>query len=204
MFVLAALAPVALMAVLSFVQVSDVLRQERDRELVRSARSYGTVLSERLQWVESMLIDAGSTPSPLSRLAPPVGNVLTGVALLDRSGRPVTQIGQPLSLAGFDPLSIDPSQQKRRTALLTNNAGNNVAPELVYAVPGSNENGFIAVALAPAFLWGDRAGDPENTGLCVAASSGKQRFCSQPIPEKAWLRLVVETPHGERMTRLEG
>jgi diguanylate cyclase (GGDEF)-like protein len=203
MFVLAALAPVALMAVLAFTQVSDVLRQERDRELVRSARSYGMAVVERLQWAESMLADAASSPSPLARLAPRVGSMVSGVALLDRNGRQLAQIGSPPSLSGFDPLALDASRQQRRTALLTEGAVAQAAPELVYAVRGGHELGFIAVALAPAYLWGDRAGDPEGTGLCVAASDGKQLFCTQPIPERVLLRLVVDAPRGERMTQFE-
>ncbi len=203
MFVLASLAPAALMAVLSFTQVSDVLRQERDRELVQAARSFGLAVRERLYWTESLLIDAASSPSPAVRLSPRLGRELAGLAMLDRNGRPLSQAGRPPALADFDPRSLDPASQKRRTALRVGGPSEASAAVLVYAVPGSGEIGFIAVSLAPGFLWGDRAADPEHTGLCVAAHSGQPIFCSAPMPDKVLLHLAVETPHGERMAQFD-
>ncbi len=203
MFVLAALAPVALMSALSFSQVSNVLRQERDRELVQAARTYGLAVLERLRWAETALIDAGSGPNPAARLAPRVGHELLGASVLDRSGKPLTQLGQPPRLTGFDVRSIDTGRDRRRTAFLAEEAGDATAPELVYAVPGQGDVGFIAVALAPSFVWGNRAADPENTGVCVAASTGQRLFCAQPMPAKVLLRLTVETPRGERTAQFE-
>jgi diguanylate cyclase (GGDEF)-like protein len=203
MFVLAALAPVGLMAALSFTQVSDVLRQERDRELVQSARTFGLAVFERLRWVEAMIIHSGASASPADRLAPRIGQELAGMALLDRGGRRLMQVGRAPSLTGFDPLSIDTTRGKRRTALLTDNTADAAAPELVYALPGNGEIAFVAVALSPEFLWGSRAADPQHTGLCVMASTGKRLFCSQPMPEKVLLRLTVEAPHGERLAQFE-
>jgi diguanylate cyclase (GGDEF)-like protein len=202
MFVLASLAPVALMAGLSFMQVSTVLRQEGDEELVHAASNYGRAVLERLRWTESMLADASSS-TPLSRLTPRIGHELAGVALLDRSGKPLTHAGDAPLLKGFDPLSIDPQRDRRHALLLTASASQAVAPVLVHAVTGGGEVGFIAAALSPAFLWGQSDAAREHTGLCVADAAGRKLYCSQPMTDAALLRLAVETPHGGRVAQFD-
>ena len=203
LFVFAALAPVALMAALSFQQVSDVLREARDRELVQSARTFGLGVLERLRWTDSLLGEAATVPTPLTRLAPRVGRELSGVAVLNRQGRLLQQIGELPVLTSFDPLSIDPASIPRRTALLTEVATDASAAVLVQPVAGAGEIGFIAAAISPAYLWGNRGADPERTVLCASATTGTTLFCSQPTPEKALLRLVVETPRGESTAQFD-
>jgi diguanylate cyclase (GGDEF)-like protein len=195
-FVLVSLAPAAVMAVLSFAQVSQVLREEADQELVQSATIFGLAVSERLRWAESTLSDAAGSANPARRLSGRIGKEFTGATLLDRAGQPLAHVGEPPPLDGFDRLSIDTGRDPRRTALLTAGADEARAPVLVYAAAGGGEVSFIAAGLAPEFLWGDRATHPEHTGLCVANLLGRRLFCSQPMPQKELLRLVAGSPNG--------
>jgi diguanylate cyclase (GGDEF)-like protein len=203
MFVLASLAPVVLMAVLSFGQAADALRSEADRNLVGLARTFGLTVAERLRWSESLLADAGRKDNPELLLATRIGYEFVGATVLDRSGRLLAQLGKPPLLGGFDPRSIDPSKDSRRTALLPTEAGDAAALVLVHATSGPGDIGFIAAAVAPEFLWGSAAGVHDQTGLCAAAGSGQRLFCSGPMPDKSLLRLALETPHGGRTLQFE-
>lgn len=203
LFVLASLAPAALMALLSFHQVTDALRDARDAELAHSARNFGAVILERLVWAESLLADAGSgSAAAVARLAPRLGREFAGFALIDRKGRTLAQHGEPLQLASLDPSGLERGAERRRTMLLTDGSGT-VRPTLVHAVAGSGELAFIAAALSEDFLWGDRQAHPDKTGLCVATSAGSRLFCSEPLADDALRRLVREAPFRDQQEPFE-
>jgi diguanylate cyclase (GGDEF)-like protein len=197
MFVLASLAPVALMAMLSFSQVSSVLVKEADRTLLRSARHYGKEIIDRMRWIESNLADAAGSPNPSQRLALRMGRELTSVAVLDRAGQPLAQAGEPMVLSGFDPLSIDARRSDRRTLLFISSYRGEPRPVLVHPL-SAGEGGYIAAGISPTILWDSHEQEPGHPAFCVAVTDGTKLFCSRPVPEKMLLRLAVEAPRGDQ------
>jgi len=201
MFVLTALAPVALMTALSFAQVSDAMRLEHDRDLVQSARAYGTAVFERLRWVESLLSVAAAGNSPVASLSARIGHELDGFVVLDRKGRLLASGGQPPPLAELARFSEDGARDDRRPALLTWSSDKAAAQGLVYAIRGAEQIGLIAVALAPGFLWSADAADPQQTSFCALTHAGVRLFCSQPMPHEALLRLAAEPSQADRLAQ---
>ena len=192
MFVLASLLPVALLAGLSFTYVSHVLQERVDRELAQDARLFGISLGDRLLMAESFLMEAAGAAKPAERFSARIGREFDGVLLLDRRGRPMARIGRAPSLTGFDPQSLDPGSDQRRSALLVAGADGS-ALEIVHAVDGSGEVGFVAASLSGRFVSGERLGDPSSDGLCVATAGGKALFCSTPVPGDSLMQLIEQT-----------
>ena len=203
MFVLASLAPVALMAALSFSHVSTVLLQEADQHLANEARAYGSAVAERLRWIESTLVDAGIAGNPSARLASRVGRELTGVTMLDRRGQPLAHIGERLPLAGFDPQTADHRASPRGTLLLVADDNGRAVPLLLHAAQGGSGIGYIAAGIEPEFLWGTGAAGQGLAALCVTAGDERRLFCSRSLADPLLRQLGAATRRGERAFEFE-
>jgi len=201
MLVVTALAPVALMAGLSFSQVSDAMRQQHDNDLVQSARVYGAAVLDRLRWVESLVSVAATGTAPVASLSARVGHELDGFVILDHRGRPLAQGGQPPPLAELARFSESRAPRDHRSALLTWRSDKAGAQGLVYAPNRAEQIGLIAVAISPAFLWSDSAADPQQTSFCALTAAGVRLFCSQPMPDEALLRLAAEPVQTDRLAQ---
>jgi HAMP domain-containing protein len=201
MFVVTALAPVALMAGLSFTQVSDAMRLEHDAALVHSARAYGLAVLDRLRSVESLVAVAATGAYPAAGLTARVGHELEGFIVLDRKGRALAQGGRPPPLTTLGTLPASAAPADRRSALLTWPANGGAESGLAYAMDESSPIATVAVTLSPAFLWAARDADPQQPGFCVLSEAGVPLFCPVPLPDEARLRLTAAAAPGERLTQ---
>ena len=191
MFVVTALVPVALMAGLSFTQISDAVRQEHDAELMQSARAYGAAVLDRLRWVDSLVVVAAAGSSPIASLTARLGRELEGFAVLDRRGRLIGSGGQPPPLAVLSRFTEVGARYDGRPALITWDTAGEPAQGLAYAVNGSEQIGVVAVTLAPQFLWSARSVDPQPALYCATTDAGARLFCSQPVPDEALQQLAA-------------
>jgi len=201
MFVLTALAPVALMAGLSFSQVSDMMRVEHDADLIRSARAYGTAVVDRMRWVESLAAMAASGGSPAASLSTRLGKELDGFVVLDRRGRLVAKGGETPPLSQVMSLQEGAANPKGRSALLTWPSNDALALGLVYTANETEQVGLVAVTLSPGFLWETPAGGAPDSRFCALTTSGARLFCSGPLPEEALLRLTADASSDERLAQ---
>ena len=201
MFVLTALAPVALMAGLSFLQVSDAMRHKHDADLMQSARAYGAAVYDRLRWVESLLAVAASGGSPAASLSARLGNELDGFVVLDRKGAVVASDGKLPPLALLAGLPEGALNRQRRSALLTWPVDGVAASGIVRAAEEPGSGGLIAVTLSPAFLWSAHAADAQDTSFCAVTTAGVRLFCSGPMPDEALLRLTAAASPAERLAQ---
>ncbi len=194
MFVLTALVPAALIAGLSFTQVSDAVRQEHDAKLMQSARTYGAAVLDRLKWVDSLVAVAAAGNSPIASLTARVGHEFDGFAVVDRRGRLIGSGGQHPPLAALANYPDLGARYDGRPTLIAWEAAGALAQGLAYAVK-SDQIAVIAVALAPQFLWSARSVDPQPTIHCAGTDAGARLYCSQPVPEEALL--LAAGPAGE-------
>jgi len=200
LFIVTALAPAALMAILAFGQGADALRERADSNLTASARLLGNSILDRLLSAESLLAISAGGKDSAARLASRMGHELKGFALFDRSGRPLMDpAGSPL-LKEIEPTSISFTGDGRQTALLLDGKAREMV--LVHAVPDATEIGFVAAVLSPKFLLGALAISREMR-LCVATSNGERLFCSQTIPDETLWRLAMRKPSGEGLAQFE-
>ena len=202
MFVVTALAPVALMAGLSFSQVADVMREEHDTTLMRSAHVYGSAVFDRMRWAESLLAVAATSSSPAASLSARIGNELDGFVVFDRRGRLVAKGGAAPPLS--QPLSLQEDvarDRQGRSALLTWQSNQGLAAGLAYTATEADQVGMIAVTLSPAFLWEAPAGEAPGTRFCATTPAGARLFCSGPMPDEALLRLTATVLPEERLAQ---
>ncbi|MBK9244125.1 MAG: EAL domain-containing protein [Burkholderiales bacterium] len=200
--VLTALIPVALMAGLSFLQVSDAMRRQQDSDLLQSARAYAATVVDRLRWIDSLVAVAASSTSPAASLSARLGRELDGYVVYDRKGRLLGHGGRqpPQEALAKAPDSGD--RRDRRPALLSWLSADGPAQALAYAFDGAESVGSIAVTLSPEFAWQAAALDGQQTVFCAATASGERLACAQPVPQEALLQLASAEPaDGQRLTR---
>ena len=201
MFVLTALLPAALMAGLSFSQVSDAMRQQHDADLTRSARAYGAAVFDRLRFVEALLAVAANGGSPAASLSARLGAELDGFVVLDRKGSVVASGGEAPPLAQVAAFRQSMANGHRRTGMLTWPAKDAAASGLVLAAEEPGNVGWIAVTLSPAFLWAAHAGDQKDAAFCALTRTGARLSCTGPLADEALLRLVAAASPADRLAQ---
>ena len=201
MFVLAALVPVALMAGLSFTQVSVAAREGHDSDLLQSARVYGAAVLDRLRMVDSLVAVAATGTSAAASLSARLGKELDGFVVLDRKGRLLEQGGRLPPPVGLARAAESSARDDRRPALLTWVAADGPAQALAYTFDGATQAGIIAVTLSPEFLWKSRLADPLQTVFCAATETGERLHCARPVPHESFLRLLVEPAKSDRVAQ---
>ena len=181
-YVGAALLPIATLAVLVYLHVSDGLQQARDAQLVQAARSYGAALQDRLLVLDSALREVAALPSPSPALE---------AALSSRVGKEfdaVTRLGPGVQRAdpaatGGTPVQLDAALRdelaRGKTALrLTDEASPRVV--LLRKAAGA-EPAVVAATVAPAYLAGDPDAVPKMTGICVMSAGQVVSGCQKRV-----------------------
>ena len=195
--VLTALIPVALMAALSFLQVSDALRRQQDSDLLQAARVYAATVLDRLRWVDSLVAVATSGTSPANSLSARLGRELDGYAVFDRKGRLVGHGGRLPPQEALAKALDSGARRDRRPAMVSWLSPNGPALALAYAFDGAEPIGSIAVTLSPEFLWQAPALDGRQTTFCAATEAGERLACSQPMPQEALQQFALEPTQEE-------
>jgi diguanylate cyclase (GGDEF)-like protein len=190
MFLAAGLVPIVLLASLSYVYLSRFAPALFEDALALQADQYAAAIDGRLKWAQSVLRRAAAAPKPAAELSPRAGLEFAGVSLLDRQGQPLHQEGQKPLLAGFDPRSLDPTDARRATALLSP-ATPASGLDVVLAVADHPKIAFIAAALSPRFLWDEASPEPSRPVRCVFTASGERLSCPYALSAGAWPALTT-------------
>jgi diguanylate cyclase (GGDEF)-like protein len=169
LFVISALLPLSLLAILSFTQVRSLLLTQGDNRLAAQAKSYGMGVFERLLLATDVAYSAGSIGANDARrdsMAPRAFRNLTSV----RGNSEELLFGEPHTLPR-DALAIERIQ-----------AGNPVLEvsqdgKLYLAVPTAT--GYVMGQLRPDYVWGPVDELPALTEFCVLREADRLLlFCS--------------------------
>ena len=176
LFVVAALLPLALMALLSMTHVRGALIEQGERRLAADAKTFGSAAFGHLldaSDVARLAVDSWSEPAG-GRLAL---QAFDSLAHLAPDGSIRLLAGQPLDLAPT------PAERDRLDAghrVLRRAHRPDGAQQVVVIVPLGSERGrgWAVAALRDDFLWGDREAWPAAVAFCVI-DSGTQTpvFC---------------------------
>lgn len=177
LFVLSAFVPLALVALLTVLQVRTLLLQQGDQRLGAIAKSYGMTLFERLMFASDVATSAAASPQQSfgpESMAPRVFRSLATIGSGDLV-EPIfgdTELGPP-----------GPAHRGRlaegKDVIAISRAGEN-ARVLIYA-RAENGRGFVAGELKPEYLWGPADEAPAHTEFCVAEETvAGPLYCSNP------------------------
>ena len=184
LFLFVAILPIAVIALLSHLQVVTSLRAERDAELVQAAKSYGLTLMARLGWIETLLANGTVAESAMHRLTDRIEHEIEGVAVLDAAGVPLLARGRAphKELLGSPSVLFAASRHQKALAF---EAGADGRPVMLVRRPTDlGEPRFLAVALSPTYLWGERDLNPALTDFCVLDEAGRRLHCSDAAAER--------------------
>jgi diguanylate cyclase (GGDEF)-like protein len=190
MLAFATLVPMALLALLTDYKVSHSLGEQRDAELARHAKNYGLTLLERLGHVEDVALRLrpelqGSRPLTQLRAGELANDSeILALARVDESGTVVDSAGPmpPLAgaLAALDAATRNDLAAGRSALLLPARSGDPVTL-LVPLARGGQAARHAAIAIDPAWLWGDPDLAPVMTSYCVVAGALRLN-CPAPVP----------------------
>jgi diguanylate cyclase (GGDEF)-like protein len=171
LFVLCALVPLAVVAVMTLTQVRALLLQQGENRLAAQAKNYGMAFFERLLLATDIAYSAGATPRLPADSNSMVDRAFKSIAVA-RDGNIVALGGGPLAV-GLDQTARDRLDGGKPVLVVTPDN------RLVLAAPTAN--GFVVGELRPDYVWGPADELPAMTEFCVVQDSDrKPLYCSTP------------------------
>lgn len=180
LFVACALLPITLLAIVAFYQVSEQLRSEGGKQLLRASKSQGMAIFERLSMLDAEMQMLSSQSR--ERRPPKPDNVLkshfASMTVFDSYGEPAVLWGDPLSLPAVN--------QKQKLHLLSGKSLISVYPcsnlfgscvgmtRLID--PGRPAMGTLVGELSTNYLW-DTQKLPADFEFCIALDSRATPSC---------------------------
>ncbi len=202
LFLFSSTVPLALLAILTYRGVSDLLERQVEAELGAYGKSYGIEVFARLRAAQAMLARIGSARDAGERRSALVGaegeRPFAAAAAVDERGA----IGALAGLAQLPPALLGgaldapdaPGLRPGADALLALAGHGAEAPLLLVHGAGSGgaHRGRLVAALDPGYVFGDADSLPAQTGMCaIDAQRGAVLHCSDPrlaAAALAWAR----------------
>lgn len=195
LFVLAAFVPSAMMAVLGWNQLRDVVARHVQRELDQAGSAYGRSLYDRLLAAEFMLaqmaerIRSGDAPGANPE-GDGLGRFFRGVTLMRGADR--EQLAGSAVAPQPHPGASDFGKPAQGEALLYVGAAS--VPTLMLPVdPKDPRRGLLVAELGADFLWGDADSLPGQTDICVLAAQAIVLHCSKAALQPLARRLAEDS-----------
>jgi diguanylate cyclase (GGDEF)-like protein len=180
LFVLSAFIPLGLVAVLSLVQVRDVLLEEAEQRLAARSKAYGYGVLEHLLLASEAAAGALTYRDHRWQAPPSLGRYFRSVGILDANGALIPVLGEPVLPA------LSPEQQRRLASgrHTVAFAPARDAARMFLLVPDFNiAPGAVLVGeLQPEFLWGAVDLLPAATEFCVIEEETRTLLsCASPF-----------------------
>jgi putative nucleotidyltransferase with HDIG domain len=190
LFVLCALLPIGVLAVLSFNQVTDQLYRQGRGRLRQATKAVGQSIYERLLFLEGELRLVASTMvvgtrAPSGGFAEDLARRLLGLTLVTDAGRQRPVFGRVPSVAEFDAAERRHLTSGKTLIFSQSRAG---SPERVFMSllvdPQDPRRGVLVAEINSPYLWGtvDEGALPALTELCILDQSSRPLFCSPALP----------------------
>ena len=183
LFVSCALLPITVLAIMSFYQVSQQLREESRGQLMGMSESQGMLIDERLQSLDGdlQLISWQSKGDRIPELSGPLQDHFKALAIFDENGSPLAEWGGKLEAPGLAP--GDASYVQSGKALLQTHPCQDLAGNCIRLVRameiGQSTRRILVGEINPEYLW-VRQHLPAGLEACVQTASGAELFCSDP------------------------
>ncbi|HEX9726709.1 MAG TPA: HD domain-containing phosphohydrolase [Vicinamibacteria bacterium] len=189
LFVLCSLAPITVLAVLSFTHVTGQLNEQSQSRLRQASKALGMAVVERLMFLEANLTTVAATLELGSwseekgggsvAVTRDLGGRFKRLGIMSSSGEYRVLLGEPR-----EPIGLTADQRAEipsgRSLLLRERITNGaVALFMVRAVnPENVESGLLLGELDPGYLWGGDSSLPPLTELCILDHKNLVLFCS--------------------------
>jgi putative nucleotidyltransferase with HDIG domain len=192
LFVLCALVPIIVLAILSFRQVTVQLHQQSQSRLRQATKAVGVAIYERLLVLEAEMkiiesdsnIGSGHIPQRGGEnLGKAVSQRFGGLILLGGAGRERSLVGQV-----EDPPHFSGPEREHLNAgntLITSQLRPGLGARIFMSrVLPKRPGGILVGEINPAYLWdtGDDSTLPPDMQLCVLGQDNVELFCSVDIP----------------------
>ncbi|MFN4361721.1 MAG: putative bifunctional diguanylate cyclase/phosphodiesterase [Hylemonella sp.] len=194
LFLLSALLPALLLALLAYAQMRAMDREHAQRQVELEAASYTSGLYERLLGAHFMLgvqavsLRQGVTPDP--ELDGPARRVYTRIEVQPLAQSPVGSEAARAHLARGESLLLTRGEVQAPRLLL------------VRAVdPARPELGLLEGELASAYLWGDAEDLAHQTQVCVRDALGLVLHCTDPALRPLAERQGLQAADPQEMTQ---
>lgn len=173
LFALSALVPIAVVALLSYSELTERLTQQSESRLRDAAKNYGMAILGRLQSVDRHLEEIAAqirtgAPGIVGELQ--IRHGMADTPVLIRPAWPFSMEETPRILAHL---------QSGRGVLSYRLQANSVEQFLLSRLidPELASDGIIVATIEPSYLWGDLEALPESIDFCVAHDR-ERLFCS--------------------------
>ena len=193
LFIFCALVPILALAIISFIQVTEQLYDQGQRQLHQSSKALGMSIIERLSFLENELKffslrfnanPGASTPGPAGEYSEGLKERFRGLALITDSGECMPffgHIGRPAELSQEEKQHL----RSGKTLVLTQFSGGKRSHlYIVRAVdPQDPKQGTLCAEINSMYLWGLSEYDtlPSMTELCVLDKSNKVIYSTIPL-----------------------
>jgi HAMP domain-containing protein len=203
LFVLCALLPIAILAILSFRQVTKQLDQQSRTRLRQATKATGMALFERLLFLEGELLQVaanaatasgGAIRPPTRGLAEDLASRFTGLTVITEAGRQIPMLGRVADLSQFS--AADKQHINSGKTLVSTDArpGGPVRVFMSLLIdPQGPRRGILMGEINTPYLWGtvEEGALPPLTELCVLDQSSRPLFCS-PVLSGAFAAQAAE------------
>ncbi|HSD52436.1 MAG TPA: HD domain-containing phosphohydrolase [Candidatus Methylomirabilis sp.] len=190
LFVLCALLPIAILAILSFRQVTKQLDEQSRIRLRQATKATGMALFERLLFLEGEMLQVAANTATVSggAIRPPTRGLVEdlatrfiGLTVLTEAGRPIPMFGR---VEDLPPLSAADRRHLSSGKTLVSTDARPGTPVRVFMSllvdPREPHRGILMGEVNAPYLWGtvEEGALPPLTELCVLDQSSRPLFCS--------------------------
>ncbi len=189
LFILCSLAPITVLAIVSFTHVTSQLNEQSQKRLRQASKALGMAVFERLTFLEANLTTVAASlqlgswgeeneegPVAVTR---DLGARFKRLGVVSVGGKYQALLGEPR-----EPIQLTPNQRRDiesgRSLLLQERTGDSALSILmIRAVDSANvESGLLLGELEPGYLWGGESSLPPMTDLCILDHTDAVLFCS--------------------------
>ncbi len=190
LFVLCALLPIAVLAILSFRQVTKQLDQQSRIRLRQATKATGMALFERLLFLEGEMLQVAANTAALSggAIRPPTRGLaedlatrFTGLTVITEAGRQIPMFGRVEDLSQLSAADRQHINSGKTLVSTDVRPGRPVRVLMSLLIdPREPQRGILMGEVNTPYLWGtvEEGALPPLTELCVLDHSSRPLFCS--------------------------
>lgn len=190
LFLLSAILPVLLTAILSYTQVSNLLVDNSKQQLKSLSKTYGLSILDRLNYTDQILSDLANQISTGSKRfndrLTHISQYFTNLTLY-RENQATPYIGDDVINLTLTPLETNHLKEgKPLLSTLVNEEGYGNVYLTMLVDKNDHRKGILLGKVNPLYLWGSRDTLSSNYEYCVLLNKNIILHCTDVLPEEAF------------------